>query len=36
MIFIFLACYIILAASIILPFRVSSAESRHEEREAKR
>ncbi len=36
MIYLFLACYAILAASLIVPFRISSAESRREEREAKR
>lgn len=33
MIFVFLACYIILAAIVIMPFRISSAESRREEEE---
>ena len=39
MIFVFLACYILLAAVTILPFRMSSAESKREReelREAKR
>ena len=35
MIWLFLACYIILAASLIVPFRISSAESRREEEELK-
>jgi hypothetical protein len=29
-------CYIILAASLIVPFKMSSAESRREEREARK
>ena len=29
-------CYIILAASLIVPFRISSAESRREEREVRK
>lgn len=33
MIWLFIACYLILAASLIVPFRISSAESRREERE---
>lgn len=35
MIFVFLACYILLAAIVIMPFRISSAESRREEEELK-
>ena len=33
MIFVFLACYIILAAVTILPFRISGAESKREREE---
>lgn len=33
MIWVFLGCYCVLAASLIVPFRVSSAESRREEKE---
>ena len=33
MIFVFIGCYIILAAVTIIPFRISSAESRREEEE---
>lgn len=33
MIFVWLGCYAILAASLIVPFRMSSAESRREEEE---
>lgn len=33
MIFVWLGCYAILAASLIVPFRMSSAESRREEKE---
>lgn len=33
MIWVFIGCYVILAASLILPFRISSAESRREEEE---
>ena len=36
MIFVVLACYILFAASLIVPFRISSAESRREEEELKR
>ena len=36
MIIIWLICYIILAVSLIVPFRVSSAESRREEREVRK
>lgn len=35
MIFVWLGCYAILAASLIVPFRMSSAESRREEKELK-
>lgn len=33
MIFVWLGCYAIIAASLIVPFRMSSAESRREEEE---
>ena len=33
MIFVWLGCYAILAVSLIAPFRMSSAESRREEKE---
>lgn len=36
MIIVWLLCYLIFAASLIVPFRISSAESRREEREVKR
>lgn len=36
MIWVFIGCYCVLAASLIVPFRISSAESRREEREVKR
>lgn len=29
-------CYVIVSLSLIVPFRISSAESRREEREARR
>ena len=35
MIWLCIVCYIILAASLIVPFRISSAESRREEEELK-
>lgn len=36
MIWLCIICYIILAASLIVPSRMSSAESRREEREARK
>ena len=36
MIFVFLACYIILAAVTTLPFRISSAESKREREELRK
>ena len=36
MIFVWLGCYAILAASLIVPFKMSSAESRREEREVRK
>lgn len=36
MIIIWLLCYLALALVLIVPFRISSAESRREEREARR
>ena len=36
MIWVFLGCYCVLAVSLIVPFRISSAESRREEEELKR
>lgn len=35
MIWLCIICYIILAASLIVPFRISSAESRREEEDLK-
>ena len=36
MIWVFLGCYCVLAVSLIAPFRMSSAESRREEREVRK
>lgn len=36
MIWLCIICYIILAASLIVPFRMSGAESRREEREVRK
>ena len=36
MIWLSIICYIILALSLIVPFRISSAESRREEREVRK
>lgn len=36
MLIIWILCYVIIAASLIVPFKMSSAESRREEREVRK